>query len=59
MIDLEFRSQATPPEEFLPCRSGMLAIASFIIHYLGWQAAISFGARCSSLEASPSGRLGC
>jgi hypothetical protein len=35
---LEFRSQTTPPENVSgAAASGMLAIASFIIHYLGWQ----------------------
>jgi hypothetical protein len=45
MIDLEFRSQPTRPESrrALPLWR-MLAMASFIIRYMGWQAARGFGA---------------
>jgi len=39
MIDLEFRSQATPTEKCqAPAASGMLAITSFIIQCLNWEA---------------------
>jgi hypothetical protein len=39
MIEWEFQSLVTPPEEFQALTVfALLAIASFIIHYLGWQA---------------------
>ena len=37
MIDSGSRSQVRPLESFKRSRFGLLAIASFIIHYLGWQ----------------------
>ena len=38
MIDSGSRSQERPLESFKRSRFGLLAIASFIIHYLGLQA---------------------
>ena len=37
MIDSGSRSQVRPLESFKRSRFGLLAIASFIIHYLRWQ----------------------
>jgi hypothetical protein len=42
MIDSGSRSQVRPLEGFKRSRFGLLAIASFIIHYLYGQAHISF-----------------
>ena len=36
MIDSGSQSQVRPLESFKRSRFGLLAIASFIIHYLGW-----------------------
>src|ERR1035438_2875563 len=56
MIDLEFRLQATPPEKVSgPASSGILAIASFIIHYLGWQAERGLGALARNGDYPPTG----
>jgi hypothetical protein len=40
MIDSGSRSQVRPLESSKRSRLGLLAIASFIIHNLGWQAGI-------------------
>jgi hypothetical protein len=40
MIDSGSRSQVRPLESFKHSRFGLLAIASFIIRYLGWLAGI-------------------
>jgi hypothetical protein len=40
MIDSGSRSQMKPLESFKRSRFRLLAIASFIIRYLGWQAGI-------------------
>ena len=37
MIDWEFQWHSTPPERFQAVPIALLAIASFIIHYLVWQ----------------------
>ena len=47
MIDSEFQSLVTPPEEFQALTVfALLAIASFIVHYFGWQARSRFGGHC-------------
>ena len=47
MIEWEFQSLVTPPEEFQALTVfALLAIASFIIHYFGWQARSRFGSHC-------------
>ncbi|MCU1258657.1 MAG: hypothetical protein JWO80_1542 [Bryobacterales bacterium] len=43
MIDSGSRSQVRPLESFKRSRFGLLAIASIIIHYFGWQARSRFG----------------
>jgi hypothetical protein len=48
MIDSEFRSKRTAPEARHP-RSGTLAVASFIIHHLGWQGPNTFWGRLSEM----------
>jgi hypothetical protein len=45
MIDSGSRSQVRPLESFKRSRFGLLAIASFIIHYLSWQAHDGFWER--------------
>jgi hypothetical protein len=44
MIDSGSRSQVRPLESFKRSRFGLLAIASFIIHNLGWREAKKFSA---------------
>ena len=59
MIDLKFPSQATPPKKVLRVDpSGMLAIASFIIHYRFciihyrfWQVEIGFQSHLSGTSS--------
>jgi hypothetical protein len=46
------KTHPTPPEESQSSRFGTLAIASCIIHYLGWQAARGFGGTCPELAFS-------
>jgi hypothetical protein len=43
MIDSGSRSQVRPLESFKRSRFGLLAIASFIMHNLDWQAGNNFG----------------
>jgi hypothetical protein len=43
MIDLEFQLRAMTPKRRVPAIFAMLAIASFIVQYLDWQAGNDFG----------------